>query len=267
MSGRRTGSRRTTGELILRRLAAVDRDRLATAVVLGGVGLAVVTVLFAGYLPVGGALASLLYSLAVLFPLIGVGLVVVALWWTRTAAGTRGSSFFEGERPEAGVVRTERPVGRESGWLLDKAANEWYRCRDGGSSEEVQNRLVEGAVRTLEARRGLAHETAVEAVRSGTWTDDPLAAAFLADDLRQPLGERLQAAIDPGGAFQRRLRHTLDAIDEIDQYSGRSGSRVENASTFENVSAPERTETSASDSDANERLKQAIEQHGREVDG
>ena len=268
MSGRQTAPRRTTGQRILRWLAAVDRDRLATAVVLVGVGLAVVTVLFAGFFPVSGALASLLYPLTVLFPLFGVGIVVVALWWARTAADARGSSLLDGEHPESGTVRTERPVGRETGWLLDKAANEWYRCRAGESSAEVTDRLVEGTVRTLKSRQGLDHETAVEAVRLGTWTDDPVAAAFLANDLRQPFDERLRAAVDPGAAFHRRVRHTLDAIDDIDQYSGRPGPSVENASALEveNATTQEGVDASVPDGDANERLKKAIAQHGQEVD-
>ena len=262
MSGRGTPTRRTTTQRIFRRLGAVDRDRLATAVVLVGVGLAVVAVLFAGFFPIGGALASLLYPLTVLFPLFGVVIVVVALLWAKTAASARGSRSLDGERPESPAVRTKRPVSRETGWLLDKAGNEWYRCRDGESSAEVRDRLVEGTVRTLEARRGLAHGTAVETVRSGTWTDDPLAAAFLADDLRPPFDERLRAAVDPGGAFHRRVRHTLDAIDGIDQYSGRPGPgpRVENAT------ASKEADASASEEDADERLKEAIEQHGREAD-
>ena len=245
------------GERILRRLAAVDRNRLATVIIVVGTGLALVMVLFAGFFPASETLVSLLYPLAILFPLFGVGLVVVALWWTRRAAGARGSSLLEGERPESGSIQTERPVGRETGWLLDKAANEWYRCREGESSEKVRNRLVEGAVRTLKSRLGLDHGAAVDAVRSGTWTDDPVAAAFLADDLGQPFTEWLRAAIDPGAAHHRRVRHTLDAIEEISEHSKPVVSADRDVPTDSNTSMQ-------TDEDASEHLKQAMKRHEQE---
>lgn len=201
------------------RIASIDRERLSVAVVAAGAVLAVAAVLLGGYAPLtGSALVGLLYVLAVLFPALGGLLAIGALW--RMRSGDRaGPPPMRWQVPEEGVTRTERPVGRETAWSVETAASARYRCRVNESAEDVRNRLVEGAVRVVTTRRGLEAETARERVQSGTWTDDPIAAAFLADDRPHPLGERLRAAADPGAAYRRRVRRTLEAIEAIDEGS------------------------------------------------
>ncbi|RKD88130.1 DUF7269 family protein [Halopiger aswanensis] len=202
------------------RLTAVDRDRLAVAVIAGGTVLAFASVVLGGFVPYG-LLANVLYPLAVLLPAIGVVIAFGALWWAATVTGpSAGESPLLSDAdidrpPEQGHSRTERPVALETTWLLEDGTDEWYRCQDGTSTGTVRERLADGAVRTLRAKRGLEQSAARAAVRSGTWTDDDIAAAFLADGVRQPVEERLRAAVDPGGAFDRRVRRTLTAIESI----------------------------------------------------
>lgn len=202
----------------LARLTAVDRDRLAVAVIVGGTVLAFASVVLGGFVR-HDLLADVLYPLAVLLPAIGVVIAFGALWWAATvvdsSAGESPLLADIDQPPERGHSRTERPVALETTWLLENGTDEWYRCRDGSSTATVRERLTDGAVRTLRAKRGLERSAAREAVRSGTWTDDDVAAAFLADDVRQPIEERLRAAVDPGRAFDRRLRRTLTAIESI----------------------------------------------------
>lgn len=208
----------------LARVTAVDRDQLAVAVIVGGAVLALGSVALGGFVRYE-RLADALYPLAVLLPAIGVVVAFGALWWAATVAESRtdaGESplLEDPDRPpERGHSRTTRSVALETTWLLEDGAGEWYRCRrrDDDATGEVRERLTDGAVRTLRAKRGLEPAAAREAVRSGTWTDDEVAAAFLAeaDDVRQPAAERFRAAIDPGRAFDRRVRRTLTAIESI----------------------------------------------------
>lgn len=215
MSGRR---RSTTGlwRDLTDRIASADPERVAVPLVAGGVTLAAGTVLLGGFVPFGGPLTDLLYPLAVLLPVIGVAVVTAALWWAWGSTQSTVPMMVEGPPPEAATARTERQVGRKTEWRLDTAARGWYRCRTNNGTTAVHERLVEGAVRVVSTGRGLEPEAAREAVRSGAWTDDPVAAAFLADDLGQPIPERLRGAVDPGAAHHRRVRRTLDAIDAIE---------------------------------------------------
>lgn len=201
---------------LIARFAAVERDRLAVAVIAAGVVLAIGSVLLGGFVGYGRVFVAVLYSLAVLFPLVGTLIVIGVCWWLLYAAWPSEPPLIEGDPPEAGGTRASVPVTHETSRTLDAAAVEWYRCRDEGRTDAVVDRLVDGAVRALETTRGLDSRAAREAVRSGTWTDDRVAAAFLADDLRQPQSERLRAAVDPGRAFERRVRRTLAAIDDLE---------------------------------------------------
>ncbi|MEE6208882.1 hypothetical protein U3A55_01740 [Salarchaeum sp. III] len=64
----------------------------------------------------------------------------------------------------------------------------------------------------------LEHANDVEdpdtAVAEGSWTDDRVAAAFLADDRSYPLWSRLRAWVDASAARERRIERTLAAIEE-----------------------------------------------------
>jgi uncharacterized repeat protein (TIGR01451 family) len=66
------------------------------------------------------------------------------------------------------------------------------------------------------AATGCDEETAERAVRTGEWTDDRVAAAFLATDHEAPsftLTERALAWLTPQRTFDRRVDRTLDAVE------------------------------------------------------
>ncbi|WP_233710604.1 DUF7269 family protein [Natronococcus pandeyae] len=200
------------------RLAAVDPERTAAAVVGLGTVLTVGAVLFGGYVPrIGTLLATTLYPLAVLFPLLGLAVVASAVWWLWATTRPDVSSIGRGAAPETGLTHTTAPVIRETDRALEIAANSRYSCRETESGRDVRARLLEGAVRVVRTRRGLAAETARDRIRSGEWTDDPVAAAFLAAERSQPVPERLRGAVDPGAAYYRRVRRTLDAIERVER--------------------------------------------------
>ncbi|WP_222920035.1 hypothetical protein [Natrinema sp. SYSU A 869] len=216
------GSSPGSWQRLMRRLETIDSEGIATAVVGGGALLAVGTVILGGFLPSVQPLIVVLYPFAAMFPVLGAVIAVGVCWWAWTTDRSNGSQLPEGPPPEAGATGAEQPVGRETEWTLLDAGDGRYRCRRNESAADVRRRLVDGAVRVVTTKRGLAADAAREAVRSGTWTDDPVAAAFLAADLPQPPRERLRAAVDPGAAYHRRVRRTLAAIEAIDDGTTRS---------------------------------------------
>lgn len=70
--------------------------------------------------------------------------------------------------------------------------------------------LADAAVDAL-AARGTPPEAARERVERGTWTDDPLAAAYLRGD-PPAFAERLRALAGGPAPFRRRARRTMTAV-------------------------------------------------------
>ncbi len=93
---------------------------------------------------------------------------------------------------------------------------------DGG---QVRSRLRATAVEAVhrDADGPTDRAGAERAVRRGEWTDDPVAAAFLADGdgPDHPLPARLRGWLRPDAAFCRRVDRTVAAIHERSAASGR----------------------------------------------
>lgn len=195
------------------RSASVPRSSLRWLVALVavvGTLVALGSFLFPGVVSlVGPDLDGPLGAFATLYPVLGAALAIAALWTLQRTrwAGWRplgGPDPEAGEAPAAGAGMAEH---------LRAATAARYLCRTNRSADTIEQRLFEGAVRAVRTERGIDAERAREAVRAGQWTDDRVAAAFLADERGYPLRAWLYGHIDPGGAYQRRVRRTLDAID------------------------------------------------------
>ncbi|NGM68288.1 hypothetical protein G6M89_04560 [Natronolimnobius sp. AArcel1] len=193
-----------------------DSERLALAVIAGSVLFTLAVITLGGFVQFGSGIIAVLYTLATVLPVVGVLLAAGALWWGLSTLEPAEPPLAAAEPPEQGETRTNQPVARETIWTLERATSNWYHCRNEGATAEIHEQLTDGVVRTLRSKGGLEETRAREAVQSGTWTDDRVASAFLADDQSQPIGERLRGFLDPGAAFDRRLRRTLAAIETID---------------------------------------------------
>lgn len=81
---------------------------------------------------------------------------------------------------------------------------------------DILETLRELAVWVEQERTGLDRENVVRAVETGDWTDDRLAAAFLAEEgaVSFPFPNRISAWLDPEGAFVHRLARTVAAIED-----------------------------------------------------
>lgn len=198
----------------------IDSRALARALVvlvaLAGTAVALVTVLFRRFGPASDSLlATILEALAQSLVVIGGAVVLVSLaaaWYLRSTEST----LFVEPADEAPPFATPEGTAAQ----FHDAIQATYRGETDDSLDQIHELLVDSAVRTLRTRRGLDARTARVAVESGTWTDDPVAAAFLADERDYPLPDRLYRRVDPGGAYQRRVRRTLDAIDAVDHGEG-----------------------------------------------
>lgn len=86
------------------------------------------------------------------------------------------------------------------------------------ADDPVRERLRATAIAALARRTDLPETAAREAVATGGWTDDRVAAAFIggSDAPSAPVGERVRGWIRPGATFQRRVDRTVEAIAAVD---------------------------------------------------
>lgn len=87
------------------------------------------------------------------------------------------------------------------------------RLRGARDRRQVRDRLETTAIAVL-VRDGLAEDAAREALANGTWTDDPHAAAFFADDAGEDvsLTTQLRRSLSLEPTLKRRARHAIDAL-------------------------------------------------------
>ncbi|MFB6235323.1 MAG: hypothetical protein ABEH81_15545 [Halopenitus sp.] len=80
--------------------------------------------------------------------------------------------------------------------------------------ERIRTRLRDVATAELVAKGDYTPAEADEAVRTGTWTDDAAAAAFLSETVPMPLREVLRARLSGQSSFRFGLSRTLAELEE-----------------------------------------------------
>jgi hypothetical protein len=187
----------------------VSRRRLALLVGGSLLALAVATVLFDGVAAVGssGWLARpghdylLAAAVGAAVVLGGVGVL--------TAGSLAG---FDGATPPQ---TEEVPAGTPAGAEVDRAIHGDlgpHAHLRGDERVAVRERLRAVAIETLVRVEDCPRREARERVANGEWTDDRVAAAFLAETGPAPLGSRLADAIPGGSRFQRRTDRAVAAV-------------------------------------------------------
>ncbi|XVH30530.1 DUF7269 family protein [Haloferacaceae archaeon DSL9] len=131
----------------------------------------------------------------------------------------QGARYALGARYEQLVtVETGDPERRQSvptpGDDFDSTLRGAITRRRGAVTQQraVRTRLRNAAVETLVARGDADAETAAAAVEDGTWTADPVAAAFLGQSTSLPVGFRLRAYLSRRSAFQLGVERTVDEL-------------------------------------------------------
>ncbi|MWG33004.1 DUF7269 family protein [Halomarina oriensis] len=152
--------------------------------------------------------AQAVVSLAAL--LVGVlGLLFVL----RLPSLTEATDPLDFEDSAAEIGRGD-PLGHDVDEALDRYSevNEWERIK---ARKLVQERLIHAIVHVLVEREGVTESAAYRQIWRGTWTDDRVAAAFLAkdDNVVLPLRVRLQEWLT-GDQFARHARRVVAVLTE-----------------------------------------------------
>lgn len=153
------------------------------------------------------------------FAALGVGAVLWTAWTTpsRIAGRSGTGSSRVSELPDFEALRADPPetatatpvVGSSFQKRIETAKSAAAAGRDDG----VRGRLRSLAVETLVTAEGCSREAARERVAEGSWTDDAVAVAYLADrEATLPFWRRLLAWLRPAATRARRIERAADAI-------------------------------------------------------
>ncbi|EMA41732.1 DUF58 domain-containing protein [Halobiforma nitratireducens] len=148
---------------------------------------------------------------------------VVLLAFLVSIVGVRTLSRRRGVRSQFDTPETERtievPVPGES---LSETVSSFRRVDSGYRTRgrRLGDGLQDAVVAVLTRFEGDDPETATKRLEDGDWTDDPVAAAFLSEQLEPPersLRSRVGRVFDRGyeTEFQRGVRHVVAAIASI----------------------------------------------------
>lgn len=154
---------------------------------------------YAGLIPATWAFVLLVAVLA--------GVQTVSSVFARRRAPIRETETGDPER------RYEAPVpGDDLGETLRYARN---RSRAGDRPRDrIRRRVGDAAVEAVVAAEGCAESEARDRVRTGEWTDDPIAAWFLGDEVGLPPAERVRLlASAPFSQFEAAFDRTVRAVD------------------------------------------------------
>ncbi|QWC18595.1 hypothetical protein [Halorubrum sp. 2020YC2] len=155
------------------------------------------------------------------FAALGVGAV---LWTALTTpsriagesgiggSGTGRFPDFEALRADPPETATSTPVvGSDFERRIETAKS--AATAAAGRDDGVRGRLRSLAVETLVTVDGCSREAARDRVDEGSWTDDAVAAAYVADrEATLPFWRRLLAWLRPAATRTRRIERAADAI-------------------------------------------------------
>ncbi|MWG36931.1 DUF7269 family protein [Halomarina oriensis] len=147
---------------------------------------------------------------ALFVPLVGVVAVLIAAGAVRDSLSADDRPVLpEPERRHAASV-----PGDEFDTLLDSAS---LHGRIGGASDRdaIRDRLEQVAVDVLTRYDGDTPERARQRLAAGTWTDDPLAAAFFGEgvDPSTSVIDRVRFAATSDSAFRQQAAHAIAELD------------------------------------------------------
>jgi hypothetical protein len=142
-----------------------------------------------------------------------VGLCSVFAGWLGGLLGGGSPTAFDVavDSPPEDVTATE---GRLFAADIDAAIDDAV-AGDDAAMDTVTERLAAAATTAYAIGGGVSQADARRAVRAGTWTDDAVAAALLSPTEPQSLLARLRLWLDPESERRRRIRRTVDAIEQV----------------------------------------------------
>jgi len=142
---------------------------------------------------------------------VGAFAIVQGLRYANARRGTERRSLDPGEperRARAVVPGTDfdEDVDRSTG-----AGRRRYKLRN-----RLRDRVRTAAIAAVARDRDCARSRATDLVESGEWTDDPIAAAFLAPEVSYPIAHRVRTRLLGRSCFRTGLDAAMDAIERTD---------------------------------------------------
>lgn len=153
----------------------------------------------------------------VLVPVAALALVAAgyaALWLLPTRSTTPGLD----RSVEVGASDAVDTVGRRFRQERAWSAHDWAEPGLASRTLDFRERLQEAAADALVLSTGVDRETAAQSVAEGTWTDDPVAAWYLAPedaDVRLPATTWLRAKLLPVSTYRDVVDRTAEAVDDV----------------------------------------------------
>lgn len=147
--------------------------------------------------------------------LAGLVLLVAAHSSQETARNSTVDELFEGmdtTPPEAVTADNQHLVGEQLNQQIQ------YGIESGGKQlRDTRDWLATAAVHAAIMAGDHTYEEAKTAVEQGTWTDDKIAAAFLAGPTgpSPTLASRLRLWLAPARERRRRIERTMTAIERV----------------------------------------------------
>ncbi|ELY95478.1 DUF58 domain-containing protein [Natrialba taiwanensis] len=189
--------------------------------------------LLLGFLALGCGLAVATGALELSLTDSAIG--VVALIAVLVGLRSLGRRSNRRERPNSAEAAPERRVNVPvPGHSLSSSVADFRQATAEYTTRG--RRTVDGlraaAMAVLTRFEGDTVAAATDRIEAGTWTDDPIAAAFLSDSVDQPkrsLRARLQRITDGETAFQRGVRHTAAAIASVGYDRAESDTEADSA--------------------------------------
>lgn len=148
---------------------------------------------------------------ALAFGAVGAG----CLLWVASAS-RRGGDAESSTDPEFPPLDAEdaATTGVAVGSGFDRTVRESLAAvAEGADRDAVRTDLRSLAVAVVAHAEGCPRREARQRVTDGTWTDDPVAAAYLADGSAGSLGRRLLARLRPQATRRRRIARTVAVIE------------------------------------------------------
>lgn len=178
----------------------------------------------AGALAVGGVLAFALGLATLAVPgllVLGAEGAVVAVvgllalvQLVRILLARRRTPLRRAETADPELPTVAEPPGEDLGALLDQFDSGQYRYGQGNRRKSQLERVAVGA---LTRYLNYTESEARERIELGTWTDDPVAAAFLGGEEvgSLPVRSRIRARLAGESPYRRGMRRTIAEISAI----------------------------------------------------
>lgn len=193
------------------------------ATCLGG-GLLLAPELVAGVGPVDDAITVLAAADTASVGLIAGVLVLVALFLTmrsRPASGQQGTHPADSRFERVATAPPEQTTASHRSLTAAAVDDEIRQAIERGDDSlgEVRSLLRETAASAYAERMDVSESRATERIERGEWTDDPVAARFLAgnDGPDTPVRTRLRRWLLPGEERARRIERTVAAIERVSE--------------------------------------------------